>query len=203
MNEIVFTIILIAVFLVVIITPGYTILFVVSRFTTGRPAYRSSIAVSSVYYVIVWVTLDLGNILNVGVQILDHEIRWQTAAVLVGGPIAIGLVAGLCSQKDLLYRLLRFVKTEPVHNVPSAWDWKFMRAEQQWITMKLNDGKTILALYDENCFVSTDPNERDLYLSNVYEWDEDGYPVKDERIGGLLLKADTIDRIEFHEGTSN
>ena len=58
-----------------------------------------------------------------------------------------------------------------------------------------------MAEYNTDCFVSTDPNERDLYLSNVHEWVEGKEePVQDERIDGLLLKADSIDRIEFHEG---
>ena len=78
-----------------------------------------------------------------------------------------------------------------------------MRANSQWITVHLKNGTAILAEYEKECFVSTDPNERDLYLSNVYTWGEDGGdPVRDTRIEGLLLKADSIDRVEFHPETS-
>ena len=48
------------------------------------------------------------------------------------------------------------------------------------------------------CFVSTDPGERDLYLSNVLRWDRKAKMfVHDEKVDGLLLTPDSIVRIEF------
>ena len=129
------------------------------------------------------------------------NIDWSAVGIVVALPIAIGIIVGLGIQKEWLYWLLRKVRLEPVHGIPSAWDWKFMRAKQQWITVHLKNKTEIVAEYNPGCFVSTDPNERDLYLSNVHEWvDDKEEPVRDERIEGLLLKADSIDRIEFHEG---
>ena len=184
-----------------LVTPGYVILFMLSRFTTGRPAFPASLAVSSVYYVVVWAFLGWGSALDVAQRIRSLSIDWSAVGIVVALPIAIGIIVGLGIQKEWLYWLLRKVRLEPVHGIPSAWDWKFMRAEQQWITVHLKDNTEIVAEYNTDCFVSTDPNERDLYLSNVYEWVEGKEePVQDERIDGLLLKADSIDRIEFHEG---
>ena len=37
-----------------LMTPGYITLFMISRFTTGRPAFAASLAISSAYYVVVW-----------------------------------------------------------------------------------------------------------------------------------------------------
>ena len=184
-----------------LVTPGYVILFMLSRFTTGRPAFPASLAVSSVYYVVVWAFLGWGSAIDVAQRIRSLSIDWSAVGIVVALPIAIGIIVGLGIQKEWLYWLLRKVRLEPVHGIPSAWDWKFMRAEQQWITVHLKDNTEIVAEYNTDCFVSTDPNERDLYLSNVYEWVEGKEePVQDERIDGLLLKADSIDRIEFHEG---
>ena len=184
-----------------LVTPGYVILFMLSRFTTGRPAFPASLAVSSVYYVVVWAFLGWGSALDVAQRIRSLSIDWSAVGIVVALPIAIGIIVGLGIQKEWLYWLLRKVRLEPVHGIPSAWDWKFMRAEQQWITVHLKDNTEIVAEYNTDCFVSTDPNERDLYLSNVYEWVEGKEePVQDERIDGLLLKADSIDRIEFYEG---
>ena len=182
-----------------LVTPGYIILFMISRFTTGRPSFASSLAVSSAYYVIAWALFDFGPADEVAKRVKDFEVNWQVAMMVVGAPVAFGVLTGLAVQKEWLYQALRFVKLEPVHGIPSAWDWKFMQADQQWITVHLKNGTNILALYCKDCFVSTDPSERDLYLSNMYAWGEDGRPVKNERIDGLLLKADSIDRIEFHE----
>ena len=184
-----------------LVTPGYVILFMLSRFTTGRPAFPASLAVSSVYYVVVWAFLGWGSAIDVAQRIRSLSIDWSAVGIVVALPIAIGIIVGLGIQKEWLYWLLRKVRLEPVHGIPSAWDWKFMRAEQQWITVHLKDNTEIVAEYNTDCFVSTDPNERDLYLSNVHEWVEGREePVQDERIDGLLLKADSIDRIEFHEG---
>ena len=187
-----------------LVTPGYVILFMISRFTTGRPAFASSLAVSSTYYVVVWACFDIGSAVDVAQRVRDFHVNWQVAAIVVGVPAAIGVLTGVAVQNEWIYRLLRCVRLEPVHGIPSAWDWKFMRANSQWITVHLKNGTAILAQYEKDCFVSTDPNERDLYLSNVYTWGEDGAdPVGDPRIEGLLLKADSIDRIEFHPGTSD
>ena len=187
-----------------LVTPGYTILFMLSRFTTGRPSFAPSIAVSSAYYVVVWALCDFGSAVDVAKLVSDFKVNWQVAVIVVVVPAVIGVLAGLAVQKGWIYHLLRSVKLEPVHGIPSAWDWKFMRANKQWITVHLKDGTNILALYNRDCFVSTDPNERDLYLSNVYRWDKDENgtltPVRDDRVKGLLLKADSIDHIEFHEG---
>lgn len=148
---------------------------------------------------VVWSLCGWGSALDVAHRIRDMDISWWAAVVVVLVPVVIGIFVGHGIQKEWLYWLLRKVRLEPVHGIPSAWDWKFMRAQSQWITVHLKDGKEIVALYDSDCFTSTDPSERDLYLSNVCEYVEgQEEPVPDERIKGLLLKADSIDRIDFH-----
>ena len=185
-----------------LVTPGYVILFMISRFTTGRPAFAPSLAVSSVYYVAAWSILGWGSAFDVAERLRVLDIGWPALLVVVVVPLAIGVLIGIGVQQGWLYHLLRFINLEPVHGIPSAWDWKFMRSKAQWITVHLKNGDVIVAKYDHKCFVSTDPNERDLYLSNVYAWKKDSdEPVRDERIEGLLLKSDSIDRIEFHPPT--
>ena len=118
----------------------------VSRFTTGRPSFASSLAVSSAYYVVVWAVCDFGSAVDVAERVRDFDVNWQVAMIVVGAPAAIGVLAGLAVQKEWIYHVLRFVKLEPVHGIPSAWDWKFMRADQQWITVHLKDGTDVLAV---------------------------------------------------------
>ena len=182
-----------------LVTPGYVILFMISRFTTGRPAFASSLAVSSVYYVAAWSVLGWGSAVKVAERLGNIEIGWLAFVVVVVVPLVIGVVVGIGVQRGWIYRLLRYINLEPVHGIPSAWDWKFMRTESRWITVHLKNGDVIVTKYDDKCFVSTDPNERDLYLSNVHTWhNENDALVRDERVEGLLLKGDSIDRIEFH-----
>ena len=184
-----------------LVTPGYIILYMLSRFTTGRPSFASSLAVSSAYYVGVWAVFDLGSVVDVAQRIRDLDIDHWAALTVVVAPLGIGVLAGVSIQRGWLYAALRKVGLEPVHGIPSAWDWKFMRATDQWITVHLKDGNSLVAHYRHDCFVSTDPDERDLYLSNVHSW-QDGTLVENDRIEGLLLKGDSIDRIEFHENHS-
>ena len=182
-----------------LVTPGYIILFMISRFTTGRAAFTVSIGVSSVYYVVMWTAFGWGSVDDVAQKIRTAEIGWEIALLIIVFPAAIGIAIGLGVQKEWLYSLLRKFRLEPVHGIPSAWDWKFMASRSQWITVYLKGGGEVLAKYDADCFVSTDPNERDLYLSNVHKWVRGkSEPEKDERVEGLLLKGDSIDRIEFH-----
>ena len=163
-----------------LVTPGYIILFMVSRFTTGRPSFASSLAVSSAFYVLVWALFDFGFAMDVAEHVRGFDVNWHVAMIVVEVPAVIGVLAGLAVQKEWIYLLLRFVKLDPVHGIPSAWDWKFMRADRQWITVHLNNGTDVLAVYSKDCFVSTDPNARDLYLSNVYMWGGDGSPVRND-----------------------
>lgn len=184
-----------------LVTPGYIIMYMLSRFTTGRPSFASSLAVSSAYYVGVWAVFDLGSVVDVAQRIRALDIDHWAALTVVVAPLGIGVLAGVSVQRGWLYDALRMVGLEPVHGIPSAWDWKFMRAKDQWITVHLKDGTPLVAHYRHDCFVSTDPDERDLYLSNVHLWQE-GTLVENDRIEGLLLKGDCIDRIEFHENHS-
>ena len=113
----------------------------------------------------------MGAIGEVAEEIQRLKLDWLAIVVVVFRPAAIGIIVGLGVQKEWLYNLLRKFRLDPVHGIPSAWDWKFMSLEAQWIMVYLKDKEDpIYALYDENCFVSTDVKERDLYLSNIYRW---------------------------------
>lgn len=181
-----------------LVTPGYIILFMISRFTTGRPAFSVSIGVSSVYYVLMWASFQWGSVSDIAQRIRIMEIDWNTAVVIILIPTVIGVIIGLGIQKEWIYWFLRKIRLSPVHGIPSAWDWKFMESKRKWITVHLKEGKDVIcAEYNKDCFVSTDPNERDMYLDNVQRW-VDGKLEKDERVEGILLKGDSIEKIEFH-----
>ena len=83
-----------------LVTPGYIILYMVSRFTTGRPSFASSLAVSSAYYVVVWALFDFGPAVEVAARVRDFDVNWQVATIVVGAPAAIGVLAGLAVQKE-------------------------------------------------------------------------------------------------------
>ena len=116
-----------------LVTPGYIIMYVLSRFTTGRPSFASSLAVSSAYYVGVWAVFGLGSAVDVAQRIRAFRHRpLGVALTVVVAPLGIGVLTRVSLQRGWLYDALRKVGLEPVHGIPSAWDWKFMRAKDQW-----------------------------------------------------------------------
>ena len=74
-----------------LVTPGYIILFMISRFTTGRPAFSVSIGVSSVYYVLMWASFRWGSVSDIAQRIRTMEIDWNIAVVIVLIPVVIGV----------------------------------------------------------------------------------------------------------------
>ena len=82
-----------------LITPGYIILYMLSRFTTGRPSFASSLAVSSAYYVGVWAVFDLGSVVEVAQRIRNLDINYWAALAVVIAPVGIGVLAGVSVQQ--------------------------------------------------------------------------------------------------------
>ena len=109
-----------------LVVPGLIAVFVRSQFLTGRMQKHSDalltyLPISLVYWAM---------IMMVGVSV--QEIKKEPSIALVSvflGPAILGVLLGLNARLDLIRRLLRKVKLNPVHPVPTAWDWKFQRAK--------------------------------------------------------------------------
>ena len=192
-----------------LIAPGYIVSFISSRFTIARPNFSAGLALSSVYYALVYLVLGLLCSIKSPKQITGYieEISYiHVFLIVVVGPIIVGTVAGYIIQREWIYKIIRwprwpnFLQLYPASGIPSAWDWKFLNAGNQRIIVYLKDKSEILAFYDAGCFVSTDPNERDIYLSNIQEWrnGEDGEIIDTCDIEGILLTGDSIRKIVFY-----
>lgn len=199
----------------VLYAPGYIITFMVSRFTTGRPNFLGSLALSILYYIIAWTALGLSSDVDSTNQMIQYvqDMDFRHAVLyVVAGPIIAGLLFGVAIQKRWFYRLAREglywlsmkkFYLNPVHGIPAAWDWIFGGTGTQWITVYLDDGSKIVALYDAKSFVSTDPNERDIYVHEINKWtDKDGKPVNISLIDGVLLTGNSIRKIVFHSNSN-
>ena len=191
-----------------LIAPGYIITFVSSRFVTARPNFAASLALSSMYYALIYLLLGIFCNVKTSNQIVDFAkgIGYiQVFLVVVIGPIVLGAVAGHVIQKQWIYDFFRSPKwpeklqISPASGIPSAWDLKFLEATHQEIEVHLKDGSKIKAIFKDGCFVSTDPNERDIYLNNILEWKgKDGGNISAENTEGVLLTGDSIRRIVFY-----
>ena len=192
-----------------LIAPGYVISFISSRFITARPNFSAGLALSSIYYALVYLLLGIfckvktSTQLIVFVERIDHI---QVFLIVVIGPILVGAIAGHIIQKQWIYKFLRSYKwpkwfwfTDPANGIQSAWDLKFLENEHQKIEVHIKDGSKIEAMYEFGCYVSTDSNERDIYLNNIIMWiDGDGETVNIENAEGVLLTGDSIRKIIFY-----
>ncbi len=179
-----------------LLVPGMIILFVRSQFVPGRlntpHPILSYLAVSSVYYALVLLVINPVPYF----QGPDQGNPWVWLLLVFLFPGISGLLLGLNIQGDWTRRFIRGLGLNPVHVIPSAWDWKFGNMEEQWVLVTLKDGTQVAGFCGENSFASSDPAERDIYIQWMYEIDEDGNWFFEEE-KGILISAGEIETVKF------
>ena len=80
---------------------------------------------------------------------------------------------------------------------PTAWDFKFANMEVEWVIVTLNNNKTVAGYMDDNSCASSNENDRDLYIKEVYKIDDNGKWKRVENTDGILIKAEQVKYIEF------
>ena len=117
--------------------------------------------------------------------------------VFIVGPIIVGGLLGVNTQKDFVRGLLGKAKLSTIHPIPTAWDWKFTSLTgEQWVLVNLKNGDVIRGLLGSDSFASSDPIDRDLYIQWIYDMNEEGtwIPLGNR---GVLIATDEIRTIEF------
>ena len=186
------------IFLVVAFSiPGLIILFVRSKFLTGKISSENPLiyyfAVSSIYYILAWLTVN-----SPFVQQLDYQNPWHMLFLLLLGPIVFGFLAGYSSRKGYIRGLVRRAGLGTLtHPIPAAWDWKFTDMKEEWVLVTLKDGTRFAGFFGEKSFASSDPQKRDMYIQWVYDLDKDDNWVYPKSEKGLLISAGEIRTIEF------
>lgn len=176
--------------------PGLVVLFVRSQFVTGAKfphstAWLPYLAISVIYYALAFPLI--GFVVAIDEPIYGKILAWFS--LVFAGPAVLGLVLGINIQKDFFHRLLRRCGLKPVHVIPTAWDWTFGMNEQ-WVLITLKDGTRFAGLCGSESFMSSDPTERDIYIQQVYDVDDDNnWSSSGEK--ALLIIAGEIRTIEF------
>ncbi len=180
-----------------LLVPGLVILFVRSQFVTDRRSSQSAallsyLTVSLVYYAIALPFFDLGQVLY------EHDVAdallWF--AFILGGPVLLGLFLGINVQKNLLLRFLKWCGLNPVHAIPTAWDWKFGNMDEEWVLVTLKDDTRFVGFCGQGSFISSDPTERDIYIEQIYDIDSENnwsWPGRK----GILIAPGEVRTIEF------
>ena len=181
------------------LVPGLVVLSVRSQFVTGRSpphseALLSYLAVSVIYYALALPFVDSIHKSGDG-----KALAWF--ALTIVGPAALGLLLGINIQKNLFRRVLQGCRLNPVHGMPTAWDWKFGGMTDQWVLITLKDGTRFGGFCGSESFMSSDPTERDIYIQRIYDInDEKNWSPRGEN--GVLIAAGEIKTIEFWPYTS-
>lgn len=179
------------------VVPGLIVVFVRAQFLTGRTPPHSAallnyLTLSIVYYALVLPLLDY--VLSIEQPSYGKAIAWFGFVFV--GPAIFGLVLGLNAQFGFLRRVLSRCGINPVHVMPTAWDWKFSNMEPQWVLVTLKDGTRFAGCCSKNSFMSSDPAERDMYIQWLYDIGEDNH-WHSRGDNGVLVAAGEIKTIEF------
>ena len=79
----------------------------------------------------------------------------------------------------------------------SAWDWKFLNFPESLLTLTLKDGSRVYGWCGKGSFIGSDPKDRDIYLVQVYDVDEDGNWAIKTPGKGIYVTAGEVRIIEF------
>jgi Family of unknown function (DUF6338) len=184
------------------LAPGFIILLVRSQFLTGRmrplhDAVLGYLVASAIYYGIAFPFIDgqIDSSASGGRQVLG----WY--ALIIVDPIIFGVVSGLLSRFDILRKVLVAVSINPVHGMPTAWDWKFSRVQPSWILVTLKDDTKFHGLFGANSFAASDSTQHDLYIEQLYDIDEKNTWILKKPGKGAFIASNEIRSIEFWPDT--
>ena len=177
--------------------PGLVVLFVRSQFVTGAKFSHSAawlpyLAISVIYYALAFPLIEF--VVAIDEPVYGKILVWFS--LVFAGPAVLGLVLGINIQENLFRRLLQRCGLNPVHVIPTAWDWKFGNMTEQWVLVTLKDGTRFAGFCGSDSFMSSDPAERDIYIQQVYDVDDDNnWSSSGEK--ALLITADEVQTVEF------
>lgn len=127
-----------------------------------------------------------------------YRVAFVWGLIILVSPVIIGIALAHLSQNEIPRTFLQHLGFNPIHEIPTAWDYRFSRIEAPtWLLVTLNDGSTVAGLFGSRSFASSEPSERDLYIQDVYKVAESGPWQKVAQNEGILVRADQIKHIEF------
>jgi hypothetical protein len=182
--------------LIAALAPGLIILGIRQRFVAGPnpPLQERAIAyaaVSALYYAI----------FNPAIAFVATQFRltdWTASALeYVIVPVVIGAVVGIATSRDWSTSWWAKLRIQPVHHVPTAWDYAFSRLQQgAYILVTLSDGSTVAGRYAFGSFASSSREERDLLIGDVWEV-VDGHWTRPPTPKSILLCGRDIRTVEL------
>ena len=186
------------------VVPGVIIVFVRSQFVKGSilpyPAgFLSYLTVSTVYWLVLLLLISPLVMLILDYARIHYLIapfnEFKEVIFVIIVPILVGFVAGWVATKGYVYKILYLLKLNPFHPTPTAWEWCFSETVEQFVLITLKNGVQFGGMLDSDSFASSDIENQDIYISEVYEIDNQNNWIPQGR--GVFLSSGEISSVEF------
>jgi hypothetical protein len=111
------------------------------------------------------------------------------------------LILAIWSQKEWGRKAARWIGLSPVHDIPAAWDWRFSKlpAGGLFVLITLTEGSRVAGFFGSSSFASSDTGERDIYIEEEYDIDNEEVWTPRQSKVGVMISAREIRHIEFFE----
>ncbi len=184
------------------IVPGLVIVYIRSRFISGRTPSHSQnvlgyITLSLLYYVFALPIVE---------PALQLEDPWEARAAVwlsltLIGPALFGLFLGAWAQREWGARIALKLGLTTIHVIPTAWDWRFSKIPRggMFVMVTLTSGESVAGFFGPNSFASSDDSERDIYIEEEYSVDDKGIWSPRSAKVGILIPVKEIRNVEFWE----
>jgi hypothetical protein len=180
------------------IVPGLIILYTRAQFLTGRiTAHKDALLSYFTLSVIYLAIMNAGLAVVTGSNAPLHEQTRYWLPILLVGSVIFGVLIGLNSSLGITRWCLRKLGVHIPHVMETAWDWKFSRFPESLVTITLKDGSRVSGWCSTNSFIGSDPANRDLYVEQVYDVDEEGNWTLRTQGKGIYIAAGEVRTIEF------
>lgn len=181
------------------VIPGMVITYIRERFITGRvvsvkDGVISFFALSILYYGAAFPAVDL--LFSSGISGWAKYISWISLVFV--GPSLVGLLLGMSVRKGWIRKVFGHFNINPVHVIPTGWDYVFGINEQRYVLVTMNDDTKFGGFYSTNSFASSEQSCRDLYLEKVFEIPSDDSPWIECYGKSLWLNGAQIRSVEFY-----
>lgn len=183
----------------IFILPGFLIKDIIKSMTPSAKTSDSIYFLSCLAYSItncaIWSWLY-----NILYQNRNTLLSWYWVLVVLSTLICASLLAivlGFIKQKEVLSKVLNKTNVNYINPTPTAWDYYFAKQKPSWVIVTLLEGSKIYGRFDSSSFASSDRDERDIYIEEVYGIDKENNWIKNELSDGVLVSKSNIKTIEF------
>lgn len=205
MEEIIYTIMAAVTFII----PGSIVISITRRVIPKKEnEYNTKILEYFIYSFLnffMWSILIYDIYSNIDSWKEHYVLLWLTLFMIIFlSPLAIALIVIQIDQKDIIRKICIYFNLTSLDTDPSAWDFKFKNISSEWVIVTLKNDKIVSGFLGSLSYISQNEKERDIYISEVFEIDENNKWTRKKNTDGILIKAEEIKYIEFFkEGVKN